>query len=1028
MFVDMVGSTNRLHKCDPEEFFEFITEYQSRVKICVSKFQGNVARFIGDGVLVYFGWPQALEDGAARAIRTGEEIISSISDLLDPHAEATACRIGIATGVVVVGEISTQPSQHQDEIFGEVPHLAERLQGIGRPNSILVCQQTQKLAKNEFHFHKVPNQILKGIEEKQTAYVAKAEKRNVSRFVAKGKSRQLKTFGRGKELKNIERLWQKSTAGDGQIVWICGDAGIGKSHLVEAVHKSLPHENLMTVRYQCSRFNTQSPYYPFVRRTEIWAGINVGDPPDLRLKKFIERIGDVPDGEMLRNISAMMGFPEVKTDYAIRSEQEEKEAVCRSLLHLLKIAIRQYSTLILIEDIHWADPSSLGLVKYINDNSKQINALILVTHRDEIDIPNQKSDNFHQLNLGPLDKADSRKMVIDVASENSPDNTLVDAIVDKTDGIPLYVDACTRAYLDASDSRSGENSFQGKTDVPFSLHDILMERLDRLGDSKATAQICSAIGYEFTADIVHKISNRPLAEIENDFASLTNANIFICGEDGDIPNYRFRHWLIQDVAYQGLLKRSRRQLHLTIARVFENELPELVQNEPELIAEHFRVAERYPQAIKYLLAAATKGIAKFANREAIDHADQAIVLIRKLDTQSEKEKLELEFQMIKALAGRALHGFAKKSTIVAFQRMMELATKHSSARHYSRAIRGLFNSLHTEGRYNDALEMAERLIDGSSDDPHGRMTAHHMRAVPLIWQGKFVEANQEIDTAISIIGNFADQAKVNGNKIPAQIHSTKSIAMAFLGNYEAAYNLSLEALQQAKHDGNPLEIANSYLSACNALRIIRHPKALHLARECQEFIADHEIPYYSAALPAFLGLALFEDGDRSTGLELLKEGWEQFLQTNSRLNQVFYMAELADCYLQVGNISEAESAVENGFALMIQYDERNFEAELHRIRAEIFALKGDRDQSRIVDEYEKAIKIAGLQKARIFELRASISLVNYVGQGKHNNSAVLQLRETCSQFGDNADFAELARARELVSQPRQSTAQSVPVA
>lgn len=977
MFVDIIGSTQRLQNCDPEEFFEYIIAYQSRVNDCVSKYEGTVARYIGDGVLVYFSWPVAQEDAAVRAIRTAHDILSAVSDLADPHDELTTVRIGIATGVVVIGEIITQSSQSQQEIFGEVPHLAERLQGTGGENTITVCQQTHKLASREFSFQKLAQQSLKGINGERTIYIAGPEKREPSRFKVSDQPPKLRTFGRQKELDFIEKLWLKARGGEGQIAWISGDAGIGKSHLVESIAKKLGQEKVALARYQCSKFHAQSPYYPFVKRTHIWSGINATDDPDTRLNKFVQSMDRPPDEEMLRNISPIMGFPKVRRMFPNRSEQEEKEAVCISLLELLKLAMRQQPLLILIEDLHWADPSSFDLVGYMNSFVKNLDALILVTYRDEIEAPSVNLPNSHKLELGRLNADDVKKMVLNVAGSTELDDQILDTIVSKTDGVPLYVDACTRAFIDSKNSQSIEMSFQGKMDVPFSLHDMLMERLDRLGDSRTIAQICSAIGHVFTAKLVQQISGRTTEDVENALGELLSADILMRADDEDIPVFSFHHSLIQDVAYQGLLKRTRRQLHLTIARVLETHYPDMLESEPEFIAEHFRVAERYSDAIQYLLKAANINLSKFANREAIEHADQAIVLIRKLDDQTTREKLELEFQLVKALAGRALYGFAKRSTILAFQRMMELATKHGSAKYYSQAIRGLFNALHAEGMYEEALAMADLMINNSQNEPHGLMTAHHMRAIPLIWQGKFREAERELGLAIEYC-NKIDNEK--GNSKPQQqetLNSTLAICLAFLGQTERSAELSFGALRHARQKDRTIEIANRYLNACNALRIIRHPEASKIAQEFQDFVADRELPYYSTAVSAFVGLAMFEEGEKQAGLEMLKSGWSQFTRTNSRLNQVFYMAELADCCLRAGDLEQAYETVSNGFELMNQFGERNFEAELHRIKGEILSADPSVNGSAARDEFENAIKISQSQSAKIFEKRAKKSLEHF---------------------------------------------------
>ncbi len=1025
MFVDMVGSTQRLQNCDPEEFFEFIVDYQSLVKNCVAQFDGSVARLIGDGVLIYFGWPHVQEDGAARAIGAAREIVNKISDLTDPHGDITKCRIGIATGVVVVGEITTQPDQSQDEVFGETPHLAERLQSQSVPNAITVCHQTHSLTMSRFEFQPVKTKELKGIGEKQSIYTVKTAKNNLTRFVASRTSPELVTFGRDKELQLISELWNKSLNEETQVVWLSGDAGIGKSHLIEAANRNLTADNKAAIRYQCSRFHSQSPYYPFVRRTEIWAEMTVTDTPEIRLQKFLKCMGKRPNDEMLAAISPLMNFPKFRPKKTTRNTMkannklEEREAVCRSLMGILKIVVKPYSALILIEDIHWADPSTLFFVRYIATHCSEFTSLILITFRDEIEAFDDNRDNFHEIFLNPLNKSAATDMVKDIAGSSVPSQDILATIVERTDGIPLYVQACTKAFLDASKADNIDLSFQGKMDVPFSLHDVLMERLEQLGDAKQIAQLCSAIGHEFSAQLVEKISDRSTREVSRSLEMLTYAEILMRTPESDTSTYRFRHSLIQDVAYQGLLLRRRRQLHLNIARVLENEYPDLVDSEPEFIAEHYRAAQRYPEALEYLQIAASKSIEKFANREAIDHADQGIVLIRKLNDQSKKDELELGFQFSRAVASQAYYGYATNATIQAFQRIMELATKLENGHYLSRAIRGLFNALHAEGRYQDALEMAEKLIEITNEDLHANMAGHYMRALPLIWQGKFIDAKNALEVGIEVYENAEKEGDYRGKRVLTQIQSTLALAHAFLGNYRQAFDEGMAALDTIKTFGRALDIANCYLSLSNTLRIIRHPDALPVAKEFEDFVSVREIPYYSAALSAFVGIGIFENGELEAGLEMLQSGWEQFTKTDARINQVFYMAELADCHLRLGNLPEAKKAVKAGFELTAEYGELNFKAELHRIKGEIMVAEKLPNFADIADEFEASIAIAKSQSARIFEFRASLALAKLRASGEMKESSTAPgangseswVEKIIDEFSDLSELHEMKKLK-----------------
>ena len=976
MFVDLVGSTSRLNNCDPEEFFEFIIKYQSHVNKCVAKFGGYSARFVGDGVLIYFGWPTSHEDSAARSIRSAREIVTSIADIVDPHGEPAAVRVGIATGVVIIGEIQTQFGQPQVEVFGEAPHLANRLQGEGKPNTIIVCQETKNLSHGTYNFEELTTGKLKGIEGVQSVNQVMSESFTSSRFSKSGLD-QLPTVGREKELEFIINLWPRAMESEGQIVCITGDIGYGKSHLVEAVQKQMRNKidsSISVVRYQCTEHHKDSPYYPFVRRTDIWAGILAQDNAQERLDKFTKKMGTQLDEEMLYNISPVMGFPEIKRKNKFSNQHDEKEAVKKSIMQLAQLSIGQTKSLVIVEDLHWADPSTQELMRYFYDNIKDLRALMLVTCRDVDLVPRAKLDNHHRIALAPLPNHDAKKLVSVIANANQLTKEMVTHIVEKTDGIPLYIEAYTKALLEPNNALASASSFHEPISVPSSLNNILLMRLDHLGDLKNIAQICSTIGHEFSCLLVEQISGFSHEKIDYALDALTEEKILIRLKHKNTISYSFRHALVQQIAYESQLKKTRKKMHLKIAQTLKDLRPHQVKRNPGFIARHYSLAGLHKEATNYLLEASQISMSQFANREALGYAQNGLEHLGSFSNTDEREELELEFQMINALAGRAVNGFAKQSTIAAFERMMELSLKRGSERHHTRAIRGLFIAMHSEGRYDDALAMAGRMINASGKDAVGLTTAHHMHAIPLIWQGNFAQAKSELELASDYYDKSAKNIPNPRIQALTRIQFSQSLVAAFMGHPQEALKSGLDALSNVKKTNATLEIANGYLSVCNAMRIIRHPDLLKTAREFEVFIADHELPYYSTAISAFVGLGMFEEGDKSQGLELLKRGWQQFTKTQSRLNQVFYMAELADSNLQTGNLVEARIAVENGFALMEQYGERNFEAELFRIHGEIMLAEKTHSPKLIVAEIEKAIAVAIKQSAGTFEKRARNTL------------------------------------------------------
>src|SRR5271165_6428288 len=666
MFADLVGSTALSARLDPEDMRQVIRAYQDSCSGVVARYDGFVAKFMGDGVLAYFGFPRAHEDDAARAVHAGLEIAEAVAALQTRARESLAVRVGIATGLVVVGDIVGQGPAQEQAVVGDTPNLAARLQGLAEAGGVVVAASTRRLTGDRFRLKDLGRHAVKGLAEPVEAYAALGVSASESRFDAAHATRLSGFVGREAESAELLARQRGAWEGHGQIVLISGEAGIGKSRLSAWLAEQVaatPHTRL---RYQCSPYHRDSALYPFVQQFERAAGIAAQEPAEAKLDKLEKVLGLATRAmnEVAPLIAAMLSIPTGARYPPLNlSPAQQRRQTLSALLDQMEGLAKKQPVLMLFEDAHWADATSLEVLDLAIERVRRLPALFIVTSRPEFEAPWKGLPDVAEIALTRFDRAEAEALVERVAGGRKLPAEVLAQIVAKTDGVPLFVEELTKAVLESG--LLVEEAERYRLDgplpplaIPSTLQDSLMARLDRLATVKEIAQIGAAIGREFTYPLLNAVVDRDETTLRAALSQLEDSElVFRSGEPPD-ARYVFKHALVQDTAYESLLKSRRQILHRRIAEILREKFPDVVEAEPELVAHHFTQAGLTEPAIEYWGKAGDLALRRSAFKEAIAHLGKAIEMTEALTGSEEQTSGRLRLQVSYGNAMFAARGFA----------------------------------------------------------------------------------------------------------------------------------------------------------------------------------------------------------------------------------------------------------------------------------------------------------------------------------------------------------------------------------
>ena len=989
MFCDLVGSTALSARLDPEDMREVIRAYQDVCSGMVARYDGFVAKFMGDGILAYFGYPRAHEDDAERAVRAGLDIGVAVEKLETPAKGRLLVRIGIATGVVVVGDVVGQGSAQEQAVVGDTPNLAARLQAGAEPGSVVVAEATRRLLGGAFVLQALGPRTLKGFAEPAPVWRVLRETENVSRFEASRSEEMTPLVGREHEVALLLDRWRDATEGEGQVVLMSGEAGIGKSRILAALRERIGDERYIAMRYQCSPHHSNDAFYPIV--AQIWraAGFTQGEPAATRLDKLeamVAASGLDPD-ENVPCLASLLSIPTVGRYFALElAPSELKERTVASLLALFAGLANGAPVLALLEDAHWIDPTSLDLFDRLVEGFQGLRALLVVTHRPEFVAPwiGRRHVTAHALNR--FGRRQAAAMVDRVARGKALPAQVLDEIVAKTDGVPLFVEELTKTVLESGLLREENGVYilaAALTPLAISstLQDLLMERLDRLAPVKEIAQIGAAIGREFSYRLLEEVSSIKGPALQDALRRLSGAELIYGRGAPPEATYVFKHALVQDTAYASLLRSARQRIHADIARALVERFADHADSAPATIAHHYDEAGLAEPAARYWLAAAELALSRSAHSEADRYVEAGLTLMSRLKEGPDRQALDLALSLARANALTQLKGYTASETVAALAMTKRLldAGAGSDLQRFS-VLFGLCAADFFAARTEPALDLARQMVAVADrqDDLLYRLVAYRLLGTTQVTNSRYHEALETLEKA----GSYRDRDRQNlhayrfGYDPGLAALYYKIWALLFLGLPDRAMRAKEQVLAELPSHKYAPTVAGGIFYA------LMWPELLFGDLEtCERHGA--ELAIYCASNRAWqwrlLGAAVHACA--SAGREPTKENIAavraaieaEHLSGGRFMDSVFFF-HLAEALLATGDISGAEATLGESFAFVEESGERFWLAELHRLDGRIALRRPEPDMACAEACFLQAIEIARGQQARLLELRAATDL------------------------------------------------------
>jgi class 3 adenylate cyclase/predicted ATPase len=1031
MFSDLVGSAALSARMDPEDLREVISAYQKCVAETVRRFGGFVAQCLGDGALVYFGYPEAHEDDTERAVHAALELIPAVSALKTRASLQT--RVGIATGLVVVGDLIESGLAKEQAIIGETPNLAARLQSVAEPNSVVMAESTRKLVGNLFELEDLGANDVKGIVGPVRAWAALRASSVESRFEALHASGLTALVGREEEIELLLRRWSKAKTGEGQVVLLSGEAGIGKSRLTAALLERLATEPHTRLRYFCSPQHTDSALYPIIGHMERAAGFTRDDIPQTSLDKLDKLLAQTSttahDAALFAEMLSLPNDGRYPSLDELTSEQRRQRTL-EALNAQMQALSLQNPVLMIFEDVHWTDPTSLEAFGRAVDRLRTLCVLLIVTFRPEFEPPWIGRPYVTTLIVNRLAQRDIEAMIGHVAGNRLIAASIRQDITERTDGIPLFVEEMTKAALEAESEVEAQRiaaSISSPTlAVPASLHASLMARLDRLGAAKEVAQIGAAIGRQFPHALLAAIVHRREPELQWELDRLIAAGLWFRQGVPPYASYLFKHALVQDAAYGTLLRGPRRALHARIAETIEGQFADIAHNQPELLARHCTEAGLIEKAAILWGNAGRRSVARSALVEAAAQLASALDQIATLQATPalRREQISLQVAVITPLIH--VKGYAAPETKAAVERARLLIEQAQARGEPPEDPLLLFSVLYGHWVANFVAfngdicrDLASRFLALAAKQGTAApsMIGHYIMGNSLLFSGELTEARTHFDEAVTlyVASEHRPLAMRFGQDVRVAVLSFRSWALWLLGYPNAALRDADQALRDAREIGHAATLMFALALTPHAHFLSANYATASAANKELLALACEKNAMYWKAVGTVLQGNLFAVTDKTSyAIQEITSGLAAFRSTGGTLYVPSWLSYLAIAYADLGKIDDAWRCIGEATTAVEMTKQRWCEAEVTRAAGEIILKSPERDALTAEAYFERALKVARQQQAKAWELRAAMSLARlWRDQGKPQQAHAL-LAPIYGWFTEGFDTRDLKGAKALL--------------
>jgi class 3 adenylate cyclase/predicted ATPase len=1022
MFCDLVGSTALSARLDPEDLREIIGAYHRCCAELMEHNGGFVAKYMGDGVLAYFGYPQAHEHDAERAVRAGLALVETVPKLMTPAGVPLQARVGIATGLVVVGDLIGAGAAQEQAVVGETPNLAARLQGLAEPATVVIASSTRRLTGGLFEYRDLGTVALKGFAENVPAWQVLGAGAAESRFEAL-RATTAPLIGRDEEIELLMRGWDQAKRSGGCVVLISGEPGIGKSRITQTILERLSGEPHTRLRYFCSPHHQDSALYPSITQLERAAGFRRDDTDEQRLDKLEAVLAKGADDprEAVPLLAELMSIPtgDRYPPVDLTPQKRKEKTLHAQMAQVEGLAARQ-PVLMVFEDAHWSDPTTRESLDLLVERVPALRVLVIITFRPEFVAPWVGRPHVKLLSLSRLPPQQRGEMITHVTGGKLLPREIVDQIIDRTDGVPLFIEELTKAVVesdvltDAGDRYSLTGPVVPLT-IPTTLHASLLARLDRLAPTREVAQIASALGRQFSHELISAVAQMPQHRVDEALAQLVSAElVFRRGTPPD-AEYIFKHALVQDAAYSTLLRGRRQQLHGRIATTMESQFPEIVAGEPQVMAQHCAEAGLIEKAVVYWLGAGQRALARAAMAEALSQLRKGLDLLASLPNTPTRQQHELELQIAFGQAVIGTQGYATPVVGEVFARARQLYEQLNRPPQFIGVVYGQWVNhlvrgelMQAHGRAQEMLQLAEARNDDALE-----MVSLNCLGCTCFWLGEFARARayQEKSLALYDPARRPSYAALAADDPHTTVRIYFSRTLLCLGYADRAAVERDESLAEARPHAHTLGFVLCHSCLCEwGIQT----EILSRAEEVVALAAERGFPVWLGSGTMFRGWALAAEGRQAEGIALLHQGLTVWRAMGAMMDLPMYLMLLADAYGNAHQPEEGLKHLDEATRIVEVTKARCIEAEMLRIRAKLLTVAGD--QAAAKESLRAAIAVARSQSAKLWELRAGTSLARLLAIQGDPIEARNLLAPIYSWYTGGFDTSDLKDAKLVLDQ------------